>query len=154
MSWVVLTWKRSNHKISFFTHVCYLALWRMIDFSFFCFHHLFDLIKIVVIYSLYVWLYCSLFIIYILTNSLYRPLNRLPSPSRQADSTLPLPAREINERKQNIMRELQVSFAVKLMLKTSLFCLLNSSQTNTKKRTKETSRSPLFTRVTLRFARA
>ena len=52
MSWVVLARKRGSHKISFFTHVCYQALWCMIDFSFFCFHHLFDLIKIVVIYSL------------------------------------------------------------------------------------------------------
>ena len=30
------------------------------------------------------------------------------------------------------------------MLKTFLFCFLNSSQTGTKKRTKETSESPLF----------
>jgi len=82
------------------------------------------------------------------------PLNCLPSPLLQADSTLLLPAREINERKQTITRELQVSFAVKSMLKTSLFCFLDSSQKDTKKRTKETPRSPLFTRVTTRFARA
>ena len=149
MSWVVLARERGSHKISFFTHVCYLALWHKIDFSFFCFHHLFDLIKIVVIYSLYVAL--SLTFYYIHPNN---PPNRLPSPSLQADSTLSLPAREINERKQTITRELQVSFVVKPVLKTFLFCLLNSSQMDTKKRTKETPKSPLFTRVTTRFARA
>ena len=100
------------------------------------------------------WLRCSPFIIYILINSLSIPPNRLPSPSLQADSISLLPAREINERKQTITRELQLSFAVKLVLKTSLFCLLYSSQMGTKKRTKETSWSPLFTTVTPRFARA
>ena len=55
------------------------------------------------------------------------PLNRLSSPPLQADSISLLPAREINKRKQTITRELQVSFVVKSMLKTSLFCLLNSS---------------------------
>ena len=133
MSRVVLTWERGSHKTSFFTHVCYLALWRVIDFSFFCFHHLFDLIKIVVIYSLCVALLLTFYYIY--PNNL---LNRLPSPLLQADSALLLSAREINERKQTITRELQVSFVVKSVLKTSLFCLLNSSQTDTKKRTKET----------------
>ena len=138
MSRVVLTWERSNHKTSFFTHVCYLALWCIIDFSFFCFHHLFDLIKNSVSCSLDV-AYCLPFIIYILTNSLYRPPSCLFSPPLQADSALLLPAREINERKQTITRELQLSFAVKPVLKTSLFCLFNSSQMDTKKRTKETS---------------
>ena len=71
-------------------------------------------------------------------NSLYKLPNRLPSPPLQADSALPLPAREINERKQTITRELQVSFVVKSMLKTSLFCFLDSLQMDTKKRTKET----------------
>ena len=149
VSRLVLARERSSHKTSFFTHVCYLALWRMIDFSFFCFHHLLDLIKIVVIYSLCVALLLTFYSIH--PNN---PLNRLPSPSLQADSISLLPAREINERKQNITRELQVSFVVKSMLKTSLFCFLDSSQTGTKKRTKETPRSPLFTRVTTRFARA
>ena len=78
------------------------------------------------------WLRCSPFIIYILMNSLSIPPNRLSSPSLQADSTLPLPAREINERKQNIMRELQLLVTVKSMLKTSLFFLLDSSQMDTK----------------------
>ena len=64
-----------------------------------------------------------------------------------------LPAREINERKQTITRELQVSSTVKSMLKTSLFCLLDSSQKDMKKRTKETPKSPLFTGGTARFAR-
>ena len=87
-------------------------------------------------------------------NSLYRFLNRPFSPPLQADSISLLPAREINERKQTITRELQLSFAVKLVVNTVLFCLLDSSQKDMKKRTKETPRSPLFTRVTLRFARA
>ena len=78
------------------------------------------------------WLCRSPFIIYILINSLSIPLNHLPSPSLQADSILLLPAREINERKQTIIRELLLSFAVKSMLKTSLFGLLNSSQMDTK----------------------
>ena len=137
MSRVVLARERGSHKISFFTHVCYLALWHEIDFSFFCFHHLFDLIKIVVIYSLYVALLLTFYYIHP-DDSLSIPLNRLPSPPLQADSALSLPAREINERKQNIMRELQLSFAVKSMLKTFLFCFLDSSQMDTKKRTKET----------------
>ena len=153
VSRLVLAWERGSHKTSFFTHLCYLALWRKIDFSFFCFHHLFDLIKIVVIYSLYVALSLT-FIIYILITLSSIPLNHLPSPSLQADSISLLPAREINERKQTITRELQVSFAVKSILKTSLFCFLDSLQMNTKKRTKETPRSPLFTSVTPRFARA
>ena len=71
-------------------------------------------------------------------NLLSIPPNRLPSPPLQADSALPLPTREINERKQTITRELQVSSTVKSMLKTSLFCLLDSSQKDMKKRTKET----------------
>ena len=58
--------------------------------------------------------------------------NRLPSPSLQADSVLLLPAREINERKQNIMRELQVSVTVKSVVRVSLFCSLDSSETSTK----------------------
>ena len=78
------------------------------------------------------WLCCSPFIIYILITLLSIPPNRLPSPPLQADSALPLPAREINERKQTIIRELLLSFAVKSMLKTSLFGLLNSSQMDTK----------------------
>ena len=78
------------------------------------------------------WLCRSPFIIYILINSFSIPLNHLPSPSLQADSILLLPAREINERKQTIIRELLLSFAVKSMLKTSLFGLLNSSQMDTK----------------------
>ena len=100
------------------------------------------------------WLGSSPFIIYILITLLSIPLNRLSSPPLQADSALPLPAREINERKQTITRELQLLVTVKTVLKTFLFCFLDSSQTDTKKRTKETPRSPLFTRDTTRFARA
>ena len=152
MSWVVLAGERGSHKTSFFTHLCYLALWHEIGFSFFCFHHLFDLIKIVVIYSL-----CG-FVAHLLLYTSWRThyihLLTTCSLSLQADSTLPLPAREINERKQTIIRELQLSFVIKSVLKTSLFRFLNSLQTDTKNRTKETPWSPLFTRVTTRFARA
>ena len=114
---------------------------------------LFDLIKNSCYCSLEVTLLRHLYI-YILMNSLFILSDCLPSPSLQADSTLLLPAREINERKQTIIRELQLSFVIKSMLKTSLFCFLDSSQMDTKKRTKETPWSPLFTRVTTRFARA
>ena len=84
------------------------------------------------------WLCCTPFIIYILITLLSIPPNRLYIPSLQADSVLPLPAREINERKQTITRELQLLVTVKSELKTSLFCFLDSSQKDTKKRTKET----------------
>ena len=94
---------------------------------------LFDLIKNSCYLLSIMWLRCSPFIIYILITLLSIPPNRLPSPSLQADSALPLPAREINERKQNIMRELQLLVTVKSMLKTSLFSLLDSSQKDTKK---------------------
>ena len=100
------------------------------------------------------WLCRPPFIIYILITLSFIPLKRLHTPPLQADSISLLPAREINERKQTITRELQLSFVVKLVLKTSLFRFLNSSQTDMKKRTKETLRSPLFTGVTARFARA
>ena len=86
---------------------------------------LFDLIKNSCYLLSIMWLRCSPFIIYILIT-----LSSLPL---QADSALPLPAREINERKQNIMRELQLLVTVKSMLKTSLFSLLDSSQKDTKK---------------------
>ena len=98
---------------------------------------LFDLIKNSC-YLLSMWLRCSPFIIYILITLLSIPPNHLSSPPLQADSVLPLPAREINERKQTIIRELQLSFVIKSVLKTFLFCFLDSSQTGTKKRTKET----------------
>ena len=58
-------------------------------------------------YLLSMWLCCSPFIIYILIALSSIPSNCLPSPPLQADSALPLPAREINERKQTITRELQ-----------------------------------------------
>ena len=98
---------------------------------------LFDLIKNSC-YLLSMWLCYSPFIIYILITFSSISLNRLHASSLQADSVLPLPAREINERKQTIIRELQLSFVIKSVLKTSLFCFLDSSQTGTKKRTKET----------------
>ena len=89
--------------------------------------------------------YCSIDVaslrhlyIYILTNSLFILSDCLPSPSLQADSISLLPAREINERKQTIIRELQLLVTVISVLKTFLFCFLDSSQTGTKKRTKET----------------
>ena len=98
---------------------------------------LFDLIKNSC-YLLSMWLCYSPFIIYILITFSSISLNRLHASSLQADSVLPLPAREINERKQTIIRELQLSFTVISVLKTFLFCFLDSSQTGTKKRTKET----------------
>ena len=78
------------------------------------------------------WLCCSPFIIYILITLLFISLNRLHAPSLQADSVLPLPAREINERKQTIIRELQLSVTVKSVPKMSLFCFLYSSGMDTK----------------------
>ena len=84
------------------------------------------------------WPRCSPFIAYILITLLSIPPNRLPSPSLQADSVLPLPTREINERKQTIIRELQLLVMVISVLKTFLFCFLDSSHIGTKKRTKET----------------
>ena len=99
---------------------------------------LFDLIKNSCYLLSIMWLCCSPSIIYILITFSSIPSNCLPSPSLRADSVLPLPAREINERKQTIIRELQLFFVIKSVLKTSLFCFLNSSQTDTKKRTKET----------------
>ena len=83
-------------------------------------------------------LFVTFYIINILITLSSISLNRLHAPPLQADSALLLPAREINERKQTITRELQVSSTVKSMLKTSLFCFFNSSQKDTKKRTKET----------------
>ena len=100
------------------------------------------------------WLQFVTFYLYILITLSSIPLNQLQVPSLQADSALPLSAREINERKQTIIRELQLSFVIKSELKTFLFCFLDSLQMNTKKRTKETPKSPLFTTVTPRFARA
>ena len=43
---------------------------------------------------------------------------------------------------------------IKIVVISFLFCLKSSSQKGIKKRTKETPRSPLFTGVTARFARA
>ena len=155
MCWPVLTWERRVHQISGFAYLNYRTLWcRIILLVLFLSHCFFDLIKNSCYLLSIMWLHCSPFIIYILTNSLFILSDCLPSPSLQADSISLLPAREINERKQTITRELQVSFMIKSVLKTSLFCFLDSSQTGTKKRTKETPRSPLFTTVTPRFARA
>ena len=154
LGWIVLTGVRRVHQISGFAYLDYHATWcRIILLFLFLSHCFFDLIKNSC-YLLSMWLCRSPFIIYILINSLSIPLNRLPSSPLQADSILLLPAREINERKQTIIRELQLSFVIKSVLKTFLFCFLDSSQTGTKKRTKETPRSPLFTGVTARFARA
>ena len=154
MCWPVLTWERRVHQISGFAYLNYRTLWcRIILLFLFLSHCFFDLIKNSCYCSLYVASSSHLYI-YILTNSLFILSDCLPSPSLQADSVLPLPAREINERKQTIIRELQLLVTVKSVLKTFLFCFLDSSQTGIKKRTKETPRSPLFTMVTPRFARA
>ena len=97
------------------------------------------------------WLCRSPFIIYILTNSFFILSDCLPSPSLQADSALPLSAREINERKQNIMRELQLSVTVKSVIRVSLFCSLDSSETSTKNN-KGNLRKVLCLLVCTRFA--
>ena len=55
-----------------------------------------------------------------------------PLPSLQADSISLLPAQEINEKKQTIIRELQLFVTVISVLKTFLFCFLDSSQMCTK----------------------
>ena len=55
-----------------------------------------------------------------------------PLPSLQADSISLLPAQEINERKLTIIRELQLFVTVISVLKTFLFCFLDSSQMGTK----------------------
>jgi len=52
-------------------------------------------------------LFVTFYIINILITLSSIPLNRLHVPSLQADSISLLPAREINERKQTIIRELQ-----------------------------------------------
>ena len=154
LGWVVLTGVRRVHQISGFAYLDYHATWcRIILLFLFLSHCFFDLIKNSCYCSIDVALLRHLYI-YILTNSLSIPLNRLHAPSLQADSVLPLPAREINERKQTIIRELQLLVTVISVLKMFLFCFLDSSQTGTKKRTKETPWSPLFTTVMARFARA
>ena len=135
---LVLTRKRRIHEISGFAYLDYHATWCRINLLFlFLSHCFFDLIKNSCYCSLDVASLSHLYI-YILTNSLFILSDCLPSPSLQADSISLLPAREINERKQTIIRELQLSVTVKSVLKTSLFCFLNSSQMGTKKRTKET----------------
>ena len=137
MRWAVLTWERRIHKVSCFAHLDYHTTWcRIILLFLFLSHCFFDLIKNSCYCSIDVALLCHLYI-YILTNSLFILSDCLPSPL-QADSVLPLPAREINERKQTIIRELQLFITVSSVLKTFLFCFLDSSQTGTKKRTKET----------------
>ena len=100
------------------------------------------------------WLRCSPFIIYILITLLSIPPNRLPSPSLQADSILLLPAREINERKQTIIRELQLLVTVKSVLKTFLFCLLYSLGKDTKKNKGNLRKVLCLLGCTPRFARA
>ena len=150
----VLAWERRVHQISGFAYSNYRTLWCRITLLYLLFsHNFFDLIKNSCYCSIDVALLCHLYI-YILTNSLFILADCLPPPPLQADSILLLPAREINERKQTITRELQWIIVVKSVLKTFLFCFLDSSQTGTKKRTKETPWSPLFTTVTPRFARA
>ena len=126
------------HKISRFTHLDYHTTWCRINLLFlFLSHCFFDLIKNSCYCSIDVALLCHLYI-YILTNSLFILADCLPPPPLQADSISLLPAREVNERKQTIIRELQLSVTVISVLKTFLFCFLDSSQTGTKKRTKET----------------
>ena len=155
LGWIVLTGERRIHEISHFAHLDYHATWCRIILLFLSFSHcFFDLIKNSCYLLSIMWLRCSPFIIYILITLSFIPLNRLHVPPLQANSALPLPAREINERKQTITREFQWIIVVKSVPKTFLFCFLDSLQTGTKKRTKETPRSPLFTRVTTRFARA
>ena len=155
LSWVVLTGVRRVHQISGFAHLEYHATWcRIILLFLFLSHCFFDLIK----NSCYLFYKCGFITppLYIHPDKLIIYPFWLPAllPPLQADSISQLPAREINERKQTIIRELQWIIVVKSVLKTFLFCFLDSSQTDTKKRTKETPRSPLFTSVTTRFARA
>ena len=57
---VVLTGEGGLHQVSCFAYLCYQALRCMIGFSFFCFHHLLNLIKIKIIYSLIVASFCYL----------------------------------------------------------------------------------------------
>ena len=155
LGWVVLTGVRRIHQISVFAYLDYRATWcRIILLFLFLSHCFFDLIKNSCYLLSIMWLCCSPFIIYILINLSSISPNRPFPPPLQADSISQLPAREINERKQIIMRVLQLLVTVKVVLKTFLFCFLDSSQTDTKKRTKETPRSPVFTSVTARFARA
>lgn len=121
------------HEITRFAHLDYHATWcRIILLFLFLSHCFFDLIKNSCYCSIDVALLRHLYI-YILTNSLFILYDCLPLPSLQADSISLLPARKINERKQTIMRVLQLLVTVKPVLKTSLFCFLDSSQTGTKK---------------------
>ena len=78
----------------------------------------------------------------------------LPSPSLQADSISLLPAWEINERKQTIIRELQLLVTVKSVLKTFLFCLLYSLGKDTKKNKGNLRKVLCLLGCTPRFARA
>ena len=155
LGWVVLTRVRRVHQISGFAYLDYHATWCRINLLFlFLSHCFFDLIK----NSCYLFYRCgfikSPFIYIHLDNLLSWFSDYLFALPLQADSIPLLPAWEINERKQIIMRVLQLLVTVKSVLKTSLFCFLDSSQMDTKKRTKETPWSPLFTSITLRFARA
>ena len=132
LGWVVLTGERSIHQISGFAYLDYRATWCRINLLFLFLSHCFLIwLKIVVIYSL-----CGFvahLLLSILMNSFhYIVLLFVRSPSLQADSISLLPAREINERKQTITRELQLSFAVKSVVRVSLFCSLDSSETSTK----------------------
>ena len=155
LGWIVLTGVRRVHQISRFAHLDYHATWCRINLLFlFLSHCFFDLIKNSCYLLSIMWLHCSPFIIYILITLSSIPPNHPFSPPLQADSISLLPAREINERKQTIIRELQWIIVVNPVVKRFLFCFLDSSQMSTKKRTKETPWSPLFTRVTPRFARA
>ena len=98
---------------------------------------LFDLIKIVVIYSLcgfvaHLLLYIS-WLLYTSWRTHYLSfMVAYPLPSLQADSISLLPTQEINERKQTIIRELQLFVTLISVLKTFLFCFLDSSQMGTK----------------------
>ena len=136
---LVLARERRIHEISRFAYLDYHATWcRIILLFLFLSHCFFDLIKNSC-YLLSMWLlFVTFYIINILITLSSISLNRLLLPSLQADSISLLPAREINKRKQTIIRELQLSVTVISVLKTSLFCFLDSSQTGTKKRTKET----------------
>ena len=135
---LVLARERRIHEISRFAHLDYHATWcRIILLFLFLSHCFFDLIRNSCYCSIDVALLCHLYI-YILTNSFFILSDCLPSPSLQADSFSLLPTREINERKQTIIRELQLFVTIISVLKTFLFCFLDSSQMGTKKLTKET----------------
>ena len=154
LGWVVLTGVRRVHQISGFAYLNYYATWcRIILLFLFLSHCFFDLIKNSCYCSIDVALLRHLYI-YILTNSLFILSDCLPSPPSTGRQHITAACLKHWWVKTKLIRELQWIIVIKSVLKTSLFCFLDSSQTGTKRRTKETPRSPLFTTVTPRFARA